>query len=804
MAITVSTKNGATVEFPDGTDSETIRQVMGRATGAQPAAPSKPIIGTNLADLPNSAARGIYKGAAEIATLPYRALDWAGEKITGTGFLPNAEDMSLWGGLMNPPPPQSKAGEYLQGAGQAVGSSILPTGVALGMAGRAVSGPAASTFGQIGQQIVQGARSNPGQFVAMDAAGSVTGGLAQQAAADAGANPGWQAIAGMAGGMAPGVVGAVRSPGGVNPGSPTAQGIARQRLNEAQIDAQAFANQEVRPFGPAFNQGPVASIGRQLTETPFVGAPLRNNLDETITDTGNAVRRLADNIAPTANYEQAGTGLQRGLDRYRTSGLDQLEPGTVQALGISPTTHNVPNAPRGGQGQMQRIQQAQPAIQQITGGQVQNNRGASVPLPTTRAQRPTQRTTVADLTDTELQTVIRAPSDATSFGARSEALYEKAWRGLPPPFNDTLLPTANAGNVVRGIITNEARTGVTAGLPGRYEQMFETLSNPSANTTLDTLRQMRTQIGRELSNFGTYEASLDRNQLSQLYGGLTSDIEIGLQDIAARAAAAFRMSRAYITRQQAQRAVQALRDFQVADRYFRQGIDRMDRFARLANAENPQQAAASMIGSASDGIRGNARMVRSAMGVLRPEERAQFGALIVREMGAPKPGGRGIVQEAQFSPSRFVTNYNAMSPDIRAMVFSPEHNHALDDLFRIANRISNVEALTNTSRSGTNALNLGGVGTAIAYASTGDIATPLLIGGSGYLASIMMSTPQYTRWMTQYLRLRAGISDGSSRTASALVRHIMGLEQQARYNPELWPVFMAISAENGTDNRRLN
>ena len=43
MAITVSTKNGATVEFPDGTDSETIRQVMGRATGAQPAAPSKQI-----------------------------------------------------------------------------------------------------------------------------------------------------------------------------------------------------------------------------------------------------------------------------------------------------------------------------------------------------------------------------------------------------------------------------------------------------------------------------------------------------------------------------------------------------------------------------------------------------------------------------------------------------------------------------------------------------------------------------------------------------------------------------------------
>jgi hypothetical protein len=749
-------------------------------------------------------ARGVPAGLAQTVALPYRALDWAVEKITGTGGLPDVGSMPLWAPYINPERPKTKLGEFVQSGAQAVGGSAVPVGAVMSMAARPAAAPAATALGQIGQNIVQTARANPAQFVALDAASAASGGVAQQGAAEAGYGPTVQALAGMVGGMAPGVAMAYRTPTNQPIGSPTAQSIARQRATAAAEDAAAFDRQGVRPFGPAMNQGPVASVGKQLTETPFVGAPLRNNLDETMQGAGDAVRRLADDISPNATLEQAGGNLQRGLDRYRTTTLDQLEPGVVANLGINPNTSNVPRQPVGGQQQVQRIQQAQPVIQQITGGAVQNSRGQPVPLPTTRAQRPTQRTTVEDLTEPELSRVIRAPSDATSFGTRSEALYERAWRNLPPlmtvngRLNANLLPTANAGGVVRQIIANEGRTGVRSGLQGRYGQMFDTLSNPSANTTFDTLRQMRTQIGRDLSNFGSYETSLDRTQLRQLYAGLSRDIEIGLQDMAARAAiAAQRGGNTGLTRDQARRAVQALRDFQVADRYFRQGIDRMDRFAQLAQAENPQQVAVNMIRAATDGSRGNMRTFRAAMSALRPEERQQFGALIVRELGAPTAGARGMVQEAQFSPSRFVTNYNALSPEARAMMFTPEHHRALDDLFRIANRLSNVDALTNTSRTATNAINLSGSAAAVGSAMTGDIATPLMIGGSGYAASVLMSLPQYTQWMTRYLRLRAAISDGSSRSMAPLVRHVAGLERDARYNPELWPVYVIVAQENG-------
>ncbi len=829
MGITVSGPGGITVEFPDGTDSATIRGVMDKAHGVQrpdagpskpllgtnpydapTAGPSKPWLGTNPYDAPTAAANGFNKGLAQVITAPYRAVDWLGEKAFGGGFLPNAEDSWPWRPMLNPRAPESRLGDYAQSAGEAVGGSVVPAGVMMGLASRAAGPVARSTIGQIGQSMVQNARANPGQFLATDIASAASGGVAQQGAADAGAAPWVQGLAGMAGGMAPGIAAGYRTPSNQPVGSPTAQGIARQRAIAAQTDAQAFDNQGIRPFGPSFNQGPVASVGKQLTETPLIGAPLRNNMDETFHDTAAAAQRLATQISPNATAEGAGQAVQGGLDRFRARGFNELEPGQVQALGINPVQPvNIPQG--GGQAQMNRIAAAQPGIQQVTGGSVQNSRGNPVGLPQTRVQKMTNRTSVEDLSDTELNRVIRVPAQETSFAARQEALYEKAFRGIPPirrsdgSVNPLPLPTANSGAVVRQMLDTEARSSVTSGLAtGRFGPMLERLANARSNVSFGDLRVMRTEIGRELNNFGLYDVSLDRTQLRRLYAGISSDLEVGLQDIAARAVAAHQAGgNTGLTQQQTARAVQALRDFQVADRYTRQSMDRMDRFMQVVRAENPQQAAANLIRSASDGLRGNERMFRAAMGPLRPEERAQFGALVVQELGRPINSARGLVQEAGFSPSSFVTRYTAMSPASRALIFTPDHQDALQDLYRVANRLANVEAMANTSRSGTNALNLGALAGAGSSVARGDVATPLAIAGSGYAASVLMSMPKYTRWMTGYLQLRASISDGSHAAAAPLVRHVLGLEQMARYNPELWPVFMAVAHENGinTDKR---
>lgn len=771
-------------------------------------------------DVGTSGAQGIIKGAAGLSMLPYRGIDWLLETASGGRVgLPDANDMTLWGGLLNPPAPETTAGRYAQTVGEAVGGSMVPMGAALARAGQ-VAGPTASTVvGQIGQNIVQSARSNPGAFVAGDAASAVTGGLAQQAAAEAGAPPGVQMLAGVAGGTVPGVVSAYRAPSGAPVGSPTAQGIAGQRAQEAARDAAAFDSHEIRPFGPAFNQGPVASIGKQLTETAYIGAPLRNNLDETMHDAATATNRLANDISPNAMAETAGVAVQRGLERYARDGMTRIDPDRLTAIGIDP---NAPLQPpqimsRLAAGRLLEAEDIRATERQAahqaaivngaTPDEATRIANAQVPpLAQGRNQLMQARRDVGDLSDVELNAVRSTPSVQTSFAVRREAEYEHAWRQIPGQMradgsvNPQRLAAVNLRqslDQIQGDIANQISGQGVVGGP-----LAARIGNHNSHFSLGDLRAIRTEIGRSMDDYNPVHQSLSRNQLSQLYAAASRDIEVGVQDLANRALINSRLpatSPDHVAPAVAHQAARALRAFQRADQYTRLGMERIERFNSILQTDNPQASAAKLISAATDGTRGNMRMFRAAMTTLNPADRAEFGALVVRELGNPTPGARGMIQEAGFSPNVFVTKYQKMSPEARNLTFTPQHQSALEDLFRVANRLANVEALANNSKTATNAINLTGGAAAINSMLHGDFQTPLIIGGSGYASSILMSRPEYTRWMTQYLQLRAAISDGSSRTMAPLARHIMGLEPDARYNPELWPVYATIAAENGID-----
>lgn len=766
----------------------------------QPLDASGPITAADTAfDVADQGLRGLYRGADWMLSLPGEAVAAAVNTVA-----PGEGDRFRWPGYLQPPSeqiwgervePRTTAGRYAHAAAESVGVSAIPM---LGMAGKALqaAGPAArTTLGRVGQDALQAFRAAPVTTAATDTASAATSAIGVEAAKDAGA-PAWvQAMAGLGAGIIPALGMSLLRPQPQPIGTQTGRTIARQRADAAVADDVAFREQEVRPFGPAYNQGPIAAVGKQLTETPVVGAPLRNNLDETMHDAAAAVGRLADDISPAATHETAGVAVQGGLDRFRDRSFTELAPGTVRQLGINPNSP-VQRQQGGGAEQMRRIAAGQPVLNQVTGGRVSTSRGRGVGLPRTQLQRMTSRTTLEDLSDAELDRVIRTSAEDTSFSTRLDALYEKAFRGMPPllrqdgSVDPMLLPTANSGAVVRGIIGDEARTGVRAGLQGRYGDMFATLANPQANVPLATLRAMRTAIGRDLSNFGLYETSLDRTQLNSLYRALSSDIEVGMQDIAVRAAQATLLTdNRQITVPVARRAAQALRDLQVANRYARAGFERMDRFLAVVKQPNPQAAAKSLVRAATEGGTGNMRMFRGAMSVLQPEERSAFAALIVRSMGEPTDGAQGIIQEAGFSPTRFATAYRKMAPEARNLIFSQEHQRRLAQLFQVADRLAGVEALANTSRSATNAMNLSALGGAGATLAAGDVATPLAIGGSMLGASVLMSRPAYTQWLIGYMQLRAAVREGTSARAGALLRHLAGLERMSMHNPALWPVY---------------
>ena len=561
-------------------------------------------------------------------------------------------------------------------------------------------------------------------------------------------------------------------------GTPTGQSIAAARAAEAVQDDAAHQALGVRPFGPSFNQGPVASVGKQLTETPFIGAPLRNALDETYQNMGQAAGRIADDISPVATAETAGAAAQRGLDRFRFSTLADLDPPDVRALGINPQAPMSPTTVMS-RGAAETAEEAAPIWPRIGGRTTTNTRGNPVQSARPLNETFTTRTTAEMLDDDQLARLVRTPATQTSVATRAEALYERAYRMVPDFFrsnntaNGNLLATVNSANAIR-----EIQGQVASNISGQRVingQVADWLTNPSANMTLATMRSIRTEVGRALSNYNPLQQSLDKTQLKAIYASLSRDMEVGLQTLANRAAVRSQYgdnSADRVTVRMAQQAAGALRAFRTADRYYRQSMERMDRFSQVLQAQSPEQAANRLVRASMSGNKGDIRQFRAAMAGLRAEERAEFGAMVVRNLGTPNASARGMVQEHGFSAQTFVTNFQKMSPEARNLAFMPEHQRALDQLFRVANRIANVEALANTSRSASNALNVSAIIGSFAQAATGDIVTPIAIGTGGFATSVVMSRPEYVRWMTQYIRLRAAVRNGTDRSVEALQRHM--------------------------------
>lgn len=580
--------------------------------------------------------------------------------------------------------------------------------------------------------------------------------------------------------------------------------LAAERANQIEQDAQSFDRLGVRPFGPAFNEGPTASVAKQLSETPIIGAPIRQNLAQSIDETGQAAQRIADNIAPAATHELAGTRLQQGVDRFSRAGIDEIDPPSLRNIGVPPERMNRPMRDVMSAGAAREMQQAQPIREQLGALHAQTTRGVQVPSARTREQTLAARTTADDLSDSQLHAVVRAPSRDTSFAAKSEALYERAWRMVPAMMreNNTANPNMIAavntrqalGQIDQQIASQIAGQGTIAGA------LAERIRNAqAANFPLAELRAIRTEVGRALGNTNPLQQTLNRGQLSSLYAAVSRDIEIGLETLANRAAIGTTRSNNqanYVTPDVARQAAGALRAFRTADRYFRQGMRGVERFNQVIGTDNPTQAVNKLIAAAKGRGKGNLTLLRTAHNALRPEEWADVQALMVRSMGEPVGSARGMAQDAGFSVQTFLTNWHNMEPQAIQIMFGGEHAQAINDLVRVVDRLANVEALVNTSRTGTNTLNITGTVGSIASAATGDFMTPLMIGGSGYAAAALMSRPQYTRWLTGYLRLRAAQQNGLSQ-GGQMVAYINRLWQMTKTNPQLLPAFEAVAEENG-------
>lgn len=247
----------------------------------------------------------------------------------------------------------------------------------------------------------------------------------------------------------------------------------------------------------------------------------------------------------------------------------------------------------------------------------------------------------------------------------------------------------------------------------------------------EALKKLRTLVGAELENT-TLTSSVPRSKWKSLYGALSEDL-----GEAATAA-----------------GPEAQRAFKRANDYTRAGHERigvyLDRVAGRDTAEKVFQAAVN-----PSEIKEGASTINAVMRSLKNDDRKVLQAAFLKRMGEATPGTQDDLG-ASFSPNRFLTNWNKISPEAKRTLFADSTGTLRADLDKIASVASNLREGSKVfaNPSGTQqaiSAQAPGWGALVALL-TGHPGLATIIGGTPIAANAsarLMTNPKFVHWLAQ-------------------------------------------------------
>lgn len=237
--------------------------------------------------------------------------------------------------------------------------------------------------------------------------------------------------------------------------------------------------------------------------------------------------------------------------------------------------------------------------------------------------------------------------------------------------------------------------------------------------SINDARNFRTEIGKR--------PDIDQGYVKRIYEAMTRDLEEGL----------------------GAGAPEALRDMKRADWYWRASRKRLKDTANLLGEKVSEEGVyqslirmAQTKGSQAD-FNKLAQVRRSMPG----DEWEDFTATLIANMGRPKPGQADPISKIGFSPSTFVTEWEKLSDQAKAILFNStgraEWAKDMNALVRVSGSLKNVEKLANTSGTA----RVGGLMAATAGMMAEPVTTVLTLASAVGAEKLIMS-PQFVRMLT--------------------------------------------------------
>jgi hypothetical protein len=414
------------------------------------------------------------------------------------------------------------------------------------------------------------------------------------------------------------------------------------------------------------------------------------------------------------------------------------------------------------------------------------------------------------LSDDALAGIAAKPARETSIKTKQDALYERAWRGIPMRMrkgrsekdtdrfwggmtntqnllkelterNQRMFSATRDGQAVDKTLAYPVRGGVAG-------QIVQDIVEGRWRGNLQSMRDVRSNFRRLASGMGdTEKNTLQLSDFGRMQSAMTQDMISLLERNAGHYAAQKGGKDTAVA------VRRAIHDFRRADQFTRASVGRLETIEKLYGASSEEALALGIVKDAMGGRKGgNFSRLSALRRSLKDEEWGDVSSGVIRELGRPVASARGIAEETGFSVESFITRWREMSDEGKNVLFNrPGESgkalrNSLDRFVRVADRMANFEAMANKSRSATNAIGAAGLATVSSAVTTGmltgqwmPVAGLLGTAGGTYAFGKFMTSPAYVRWLT-----RAAELSGDPGKLRSLRGHARELARLAEKEPD--------------------
>ena len=555
--------------------------------------------------------------------------------------------------------------------------------------------------------------------------------------------------------------------------------VIQRRLSDAGLPRPETSGERVAGdvLGAATGAGGAAKLFANLADK--VGPGVAQKVMETL-GMGPGMQTLSAGAGATAGGVTRESGGGPGAELL-ASFLAALAPGAASSAGSAAVRGTVRGGEAGRQRYVDRLQAFEdagttPSVGQASGNRVMQqvesglaNVSSSAGVMDRAAEREAreigakverlanERVPNANATKAGLSVERGLKNFVQRFRDEQDFLYEKLDRYIPPY---TPVPASNVLQKIAGLTKPIAGAEATSsliqtprmsaiggalandtaatpaqnilssilGADGRPIVTGQTLARPGGIPYL-ALKELRSAIGAKITNPSLTD-DIPTGQWKQIYGALSDDMASAAE----------------------QAGPEAVKAFNRANAFTRAGHDRietiLDRVSGKDTAEKVFQAAVN-----PTEMREGGTTVRTVMKSLNPEERDIVTGAVVKRMGLASPSNQNELGE-QFSSQTFLTNWNKVSPEAKASLFSdPEMRGNLDQIAKAANIIRQGSKVFANPSGTSPAINNQVTGFTVAgslltghFGVTAGIATLL---GAANLSARLMTNPSFVKWLAK-------------------------------------------------------